>query len=385
MKVGIISHWWGQSNYGQKLQAYALQRFLREKGFHVYHIRYWFDSPFIKFYPLINNLKFIILSCLNLKKNETSVHRRFNIFEHENLGLTRVYSSKKEFSKDLNKFDFLITGSDQVWAPYVFYKNGKFNENQLDVFTLNLDSKCMKFSYAASCRGFAEQSDVQLKAKFIERVSRLDGISLREESDLIIFSSLINKKEIEIVPDPVFLLPCNVWKSFAMNCFPRECIEKYKDKIVVYGFWNKKSCFLDNMEKEFGEQFVYINGYGGGIPTKHTVFPTVQEWLLYMCNAKCVITSSFHGTAFSIIFNRPFINILDNNKTEPDGRLLQLYRKLGIEPLILLERDLRKTKEYCETALNHFEWDKVNTSMASYSMQGNNFLRQMLKGGEEWK
>ena len=71
MRVGIVSHWWGQSNYGQKLQAYALQRFLSEKGLEAYHIRYWFDSPFLKFYPVINSLinsflhkKFIVMELL---------------------------------------------------------------------------------------------------------------------------------------------------------------------------------------------------------------------------------------------------------------------------------------------------------------------------------
>ena len=381
MRVGIVSHWWGQSNYGQKLQAYALQRFLSEKGLEAYHIRYWFDSPFLKFYPVINSLINSFQSLFESKRIETATHRQFDVFERKNLGMTRVYSSKEDLCRDLDKFDFLITGSDQVWAPYVFYRNGRLDENQLDVFTLNLDSRSMKFSYAASCGKFNEQADTKLRTMFIERVSRLDGISLREESDLPIFSSLSKVKEIEVVPDPVFLFSGEIWKSFALETLAEHDIERYNNKIVVYGFWDKGCDFLDNMEKEFGDEFVYINGYGKGIPTEHTVFPTVQEWLLYICNAKCVITSSFHGTAFSILFNTPFISLLVDNRTEPDGRLKQLYKKMGIDPLLLLEKESWKTRGVFEVALNHFEWNRINFSLCSYSMVGKQFLYQMLNGG----
>ena len=136
-KVGIITHWWSIHNYGQKLQAYALQSFLQKYDCKCTLLRYKHDNRWWKLYLLNRQIQL----CLKLlsgkffsKKNFS--FRKFNFFSRKFLHESKPLSSFATMVKYCRKFDLLITGSDQVWASYLFFKHEAINYNTLNAFTL---------------------------------------------------------------------------------------------------------------------------------------------------------------------------------------------------------------------------------------------------------
>lgn len=312
-------------NHGASLQAYALQRYLSERGYEVEIIDYkpWYLSNHYNF-RAINNSKydyFLIRSLYKLAKLPSrliSLKRKFAFdrFRKEQLRLTsKCYASNDQLKADCPEADVYIAGSDQIWNT--LFENGKDPAFYLDFVTV--DKK--RLSYAAS---FATEKIVNGYEDFVkEKVEALDFISVREQQGVELLRKLEVNNAVQVV-DPVFLLTQHQWNDFASFTY----IEKY---LLVYD--TEKSETLKQISITLAKKLNLKIFSVGSLPLSyanrnfHQTGPV--EFVSLIKNAEYVISNSFHGTAFSLIFHKNFCVI--NRSEAINSRMLSLLQSLGIE------------------------------------------------------
>lgn len=311
MKIAVITRH-SIANYGSLLQAFATQQAIENLGHTCQVIDYIrHDECGIKLeLTLVNGKK--EWSSNPLKKlaylaarlpESLYVQNKFEKERKKFLHLTKRYSSLKELTKDKPEADVYVTGSDQVWGPVA----GNVHD---DAYCLSFASKDAKrISYAASF-GRSEMTN-EVLAHYKAMLSTYAHVSVREESAVKLLSDLdISSKQ---VLDPTLLFDSSFWDNYLAPI-------KQKKYVLVYQLHNNKklSDYAEKAAKEKGLPLIRISPYLHQCTRsgKFVWCPSVGRFLSYIKNAELVITDSFHGTAFSINFNTPFIEILPNNNTE---------------------------------------------------------------------
>ena len=373
--VGILTHWTSLHNYGQKLQAYALEKYLETLEIKPTIIKYRRDGrwwPFALFYRhasiLLNYLLYIFI-----KKRNFSL-RRFDTFSTKNLRMTRIKKNTKSLLRCCKKYSMLITGSDQVWSSLMYYNNKKktFEEKVLSAFTLDIPCAAKKISYAASAGHFFPPAFCE--NTFLNNLRNLNLISVREQN----LADYLTNHGIDcvVVPDPVFLLSKSDYIKLSETAF-YNC--KFKKKCFYYSLTHLSSVTITEtgsyLLSKFGNEFIHVSG-DEKRKGPFTDFPTIEEWLAYIGNADLVITNSFHCVAFSVIFHSDFyyIPLLPENGIE-DERITTLLNYLEIE-----NREIKSINEL-ENKLNYrtaIDWDNVDVKLSEYSDIGKTFLKKAL-------
>lgn len=285
-------------NYGTAFQAYALQYVLQNiLNCNVEIVDY--ECPFINdlYKPLrldrrnANVIKAILKSILQypIKKRR---YNNFNNFLNKHFNLTEKVD-KKSIKKLNDNFDMFIVGSDQIWNDEIT----GFDETYYLDF-VNEDSK--KYAYSASF-GYSEISEAQIN-KLSEFLNKFANISAREKSAASIISKCTGKFP-PITLDPTLLVDRQVWKQLAVNPVGDE---KY---ILVYTIQPpvKLLDFALDLKRKTGLKIIYLNDQIKkikGMHYKSGVSP--EEFLGYFNNAEYILSNSFHGTVFPIIFKKKF-------------------------------------------------------------------------------
>lgn len=334
MKIGILTFHCAH-NYGAVLQAYALQEIIKELGHEVEIIDYRPDfllTPY-KTFSLKNifsgNIKSILKKMVSAFLTfPAKVKRRakFNLFISTNLN-----STSKSTGKIPENYDLYIIGSDQVWNHRL---TKGFNDVYWGYFKTKIAAK--KITYAAS---FGDALNSENELLFIQKaLNNFDGISLRE-ADYINLLKQFYKKEIYKVLDPTLLLNNNLWESVVIK---PNISKKY---VLVYQVMRSNETL--RIAKGIAEQ---IDGTVIEIPAMISIknlrnkYITTSpfEFIGWIKNASCVVTTSFHGTAFSIIFNKPFytVNLADGSEKRAGDLLTSLnlnHRLISKESVIKFE------------------------------------------------
>lgn len=318
MKIGILT-FHSAHNYGAVIQCYGLQEYLTSLGHQVYVIDYrphYFDN-----YKLP---EFTITSLRGLKKyirekvKDIIIGRRrrrrfysFEDFINKHLNLIS-YDSRSDYSN----FDALILGSDQIWNPHI--TGGQFD----DVY-FGKNAKCKVISYAASSR-FASLTEEQKKF-FASNLRKIDYISVRETSLMNLLQPLV-KKTITTVIDPS-LLP-NV-EEYEKLCYITPSDKPY---VLIYEVKRNKETSRIAMEIAESLQVDVIELAACASP-RYTDKKIIQdggpiEFLSYIKNATCIVTSSFHGMALSLKFQKDFYSVRQG--TDADLRAESLLSKLDL-------------------------------------------------------
>lgn len=320
MKIGIMTYWWSDENYGQVLQAYALQKYLREVGHNPYLIRY-FPPLDYRFSWVRRNLKFLKLfipssrkeyleSCRLKKENK---RRNIENFKKIYLKETKKRYSYRKLMKRPPCADVYITGSDQVWNTYSSGK--KLTSDQKKFFhAFMLDfgaSQTKKISYAASWgrESISEEEAAECKP-LLEKFSY---ISVREKAGVSICNRL--GIQAEVVVDPTLLFGPDDYRKLYSNAVNKQENSKY---VLIY-FRGASNFDINKIyewacAKKLKVQFVPYNGY---MSDKYElIYPSVEEWLYLIDNAEYVITDSFHCCLFSALFGKKYgvIKASDNFK-----------------------------------------------------------------------
>lgn len=320
-------------NSGASLQAYALMKYLEEQGNEVEIIDYKPDY-------LNNHYKLSVIANTKYEKNlmlkmiylilkfpkrvlDLRTKKKYDEFRENYLKITKNrYISNNELKNNLPDADIFICGSDQIW-------NSKFNNGKDPAFYLDFVPKeKVKVAYAAS---FATDSiDEEVKEITKERISKLDYVGVREISALDILNTLGIKNGVQVL-DPVFLLNKFEWEKLTYEINSNE---KY---IFVYDFDGNELIREVSLklakEKNLKIYTVFKSDYSDKVIKNMGPI----DFISYIKNAEFVISNSFHGTAFSIIFEKQFAVV--NRKEEINTRMRDLLNILNINDRLIGKKD----------------------------------------------
>ena len=364
-KIGIITvH--RNVNYGANLQAYASCKYINNLGF---------DAEIIDYYPkeidkdnylfswlkhsydcgksksIFHNLKLIIALILSAPDKNKRL-KSFYAFRKNHCKQSVKYENFDDIAN--GGYTDVVCGSDQVWNPDITDGINPFYFGDILGVT-------NKISYAASL-GKAEYNETD-EQKAVELIRNIDYVSVREEKSVDYIKSISGKKVIDVC-DPVFLLEKEEYEKIAQ---PIKVKEPY---LLVYSVISNPQML--SVAKKYAEQ----NGLtlveicqNKNRRSKHLQLSaaTPEEFLGAINNAETVITNSFHGTAFSIIFNKNFY-VFDNKLRK--GRISNLLSKAGLENRIV-EDEIKE--------LEPIDYDKVNNSLGVFIDSSKEFLLTALK------
>jgi len=336
-KIGIITLYHNNRNYGGLLQAYALQSFLAEQGFDSEVVDYIADNhQYLK--NRFNNLGLKRSAVILKKKTMTQLffffHKKIkNKISHRQELFNNFQASiphSKEVLDDgldgqLSNYDYLVVGSDQVWNP------GLWNR----AYLLDVDGfRGKKISYAASIgRSFLTPKEQESLGKALKDFK---SISVRESSAKKILDEFLDRSVVETL-DPTFLKTKEEWSKFANK--PDSAPEQY---IFAY-FLDDNAAFkkeLSILSKKTGLPIVSIPHLQSGVSKTDEKYSdiklydaSVPNWVWLVQNASFVATDSFHGTAFSLNSNVPFISFSKgrlNDEQSINSRLMDLLNEFGL-------------------------------------------------------
>lgn len=345
MKIGILTHPL-HTNYGGLLQALALQESIEQKGHHVVIINR--EYPKTKQYGLI-----ALKVAFRQFANDLVFNYKIKTFVRNNYKLSKKLLSSDKLSQylDQTRFDAIIVGSDQVWRPK--YSPDIFNY-YLDV-TEGLNMK--RISYAASF-GVDEWEYTDEETKRCSQLARqFDAISVREQSGVQLCKQYLGV-DAQWVLDPTMLHD---------RCFYESLVKKYGDKpsdgdlfCYVLDKNNTKTSIINQIAEELHYKPFYCN-----VSNNKTINPSVTKWIRSFMDARMVLTDSFHGTVFSIIFNKPFWVI--GNERRGLSRFESLLKLFGLEERLITDAN---NIDY----IKPIEWSSVNNKLLELRRESLSFL-----------
>lgn len=312
MRVGILT-FSNALNLGAALQAYSLQKTLEHMGNDAELINYLCPAieSMHKLLPVFKSRISMKTRIYNLIYNFTFFPRRihFKCFQHS-LKKSKAYS--RETIGRLNGiYDVFITGSDQVF-------NLKLTGNDSTYF-LDFVQSGKKASYAASLGVYVPEK----KKQYQEYLQSFECLSLREKSSAELF-----KRELgvvaDVIPDPVFLHTGEEWKAL-LGIDEKKGKEKY---LLIYSLIETKELYqiANTIAKDRGLKTVVITKalrpLGKADRFVRNAGP--REFVELMVNTEYVVTNSFHGTAFSLIFKKQFETVLPPVAQERIVNLLEV-------------------------------------------------------------
>ncbi|WP_158095766.1 polysaccharide pyruvyl transferase family protein [Collinsella sp. An271] len=332
--VGILT-FIATINYGAEFQAYALVRAVREMGYCAELVNYTCPKIADQETPKLirNNEEFSLSSfARNLLKypSQRERQRRFREFSSSKIQLGRIMRGAQDI---LDSYRYIVVGSDQVWSSKItggdgtFLLDGKRHEGQRLV------------SYAAS---FGDSyPDPGGRQRLSRELSKFDRISVREESGLAVLEQLGIAGGTTTI-DPTLLLSKENWSEIAAP--------NNKDSYVfAYAVAEGRSTleYARRVANEFGMELRYISAYGSRpLPhAKNCGSCSPSHFLSLIRDAAFVVTSSFHGMCFSILFNKQFRFAFAGDKGT--SRLCSLAEKLGISAYDISNCDFDDKIDYC--------------------------------------
>lgn len=366
-KVGIITKH-GIFNYGSFMQAYATQRAIEKLGYDVEIIDYQYPNVYHRTKPslkgrLLHEINYFSKNLLpgELGKSWNESYKRcFDKYYN----LSKHFNTHEEIMTNPPIYDIYVAGSDQLWRPE--FTNGD------PVFFADFAPKGKRrISYASSfgCLDIPEL----YKNDYERMLSALDNISVRERSGCDIVEALTGRKA-ELVADPSLLLTAEEWGQIMEK--PRI----NRPYAICYG--NMAIDYINDVARKLvgnnGIEIVRTNGkFVDYFNTKIHYLLDVGplEWLGLIANAEFVLAGSFHGTAFSIQFHRPFMSVLTGNK-DHDSRQINLLEELDLMKNALYIGD--KNIEAVKYNMLNVNWHETDSKLESFRNHSISFLENSL-------
>lgn len=389
MKKTYIVSCYFKKNYGSMLQAYATQHFLDQNlienetiniqtltdfsnGKKKYYKAQFFSPSFYK--AKLGMIKLRIKTKLNkkLKSNIILRDRKFQKFQDDNFRLTKSFNTYNELNGYCKDYaSNVIVGSDQLWLPVNVVAN---------YYTLNfVPDNVNKISYATS---FGVSSiPNKYEKQYKNFLSRINHLSTREESGKKIINGICDK-ECSVVCDPTLLLTRDDWTTLIDK--KRFVDEKY---IFCYFLGKAKEHrkFVERLKSLTGYKIVSINHCDEYVKYSEK-FADIKpydvgpaEWLNLIKNAEYVCTDSFHGTVFSLIFNKTFFSFrrfTKKSKFSTNSRLDTLLDVAGLNGRIF--SGLESFDEIKTSIGQEINFNIVNTNLEAYRKQSKEWLLNSL-------
>ena len=382
MKIGIITLYYKNNNYGGVAQAYALYKYFSNLGYECELITYKKKPSTLNLVNKNKNLKMLINRCKGKvkrilhvpiekylsKRYKTKLETRGQKLENfrNSIPHSKIYSLET-ISEISNKYDIFITGSDQVWNPGVV--------DQAFVFSFLNNQNKKILSYASS----VAVTDVTDKYKdFMKKeLEKYSFISVREKSSKDIIQSLTNKN-VEWVMDPTLILERKDWEELTKE---RIIKEKYifsymigdnkKQKKQIENFAKQENLLLVTLPYiKNGNRFEFkIEDYKFG--DKQMLDITFEDFLNLIKYSEYVITDSFHAICFSYIFKKEFYAFEKGTLVSTNSRIYTL--------LELFEATNRIVKDKIEKDNKLLDYNNIDINMSRKIEDSKNFLKTALE------
>ena len=366
MRIAVITRH-AIANYGSLLQAMATQHVIESMGHTCEIIDYVRDDESYSQHEKTilkrksewndNPIKRGLYLCIR-QPESILAGRKFEKAQNKYLKLTPRYANKEELLSKVPVADVYMTGSDQVWGSV---GDGSCDSAYCLSFTKDGDKR---IAYAASF-GHTDMTS-ELEDYYKKWLSRYAHIAVREDSAVSIVKNL--GMDAYQVIDPTLLLDSDFWKMFEVPI-------KQKKYVLVYQLHN---------DKRLGEYALKVaNAMRLPLMRISTSFhqitregklvwcPEIGEFLSYIRNAECMITDSFHGTAFAINFNTPFVEVLPNNNTGT--------RNMSILKLTGLSNRILQDETNIGLAREKIEFNNANNILKEKRIESMRILKRMIE------
>ena len=367
--VGILTVWqWicRQDNYGSLLQVYALQQVLKMMGYNPIVLRCASDKEEAFREELKPPFYYWLKSLFSSNKKrrraieryfQTRHPRHFMAFAQKHLNLSPFNFALDDFENiDLRKLDALVVGSDQVWlSPHPAY------------FCASTLQPSLRIGYAISNNWSTANT---FKETFRKLNHHLTALALREKEGVEACHTL-GRLDAEWVLDPTLLLLKADWKalcdttrvpqgdiaSYMVNEFPKT-LQKQLDQ---YATARNAICWKVGVQGAEGDL----------LRAKNTLWLSPQQWLAWMASSELVVTNSFHGLCFAILFHRPFVALCPPSKSPL--RHLNLLSRVGLENRLI--QSLDELDRIHNTPIN---WNDVDQRLEDARIASKAFLSDAL-------
>lgn len=330
-KIGIITMHKAVS-YGSALQAYALQKKIEDLGYEAELIDYQYPNELHKNrdHVIQRKLKLMFSFFIHMMWGfpMRKKLRKFEDFYKRYFKLSAYYSTAESLVKDPPLYDLYVTGSDQVWNPNFIKGDASF--------LLGFVNKGKpRISYAASFAALSIPKAYQTMYK--DCLSLYNDISVREKAGVSIVKALVNKEAAHVC-DPTLLIGKNEWDKIS----ELSNIRVQKPYILVfmlcYSFnpYPQARHIIHSIQNILGLHTIFLDG------RKHDLFePNSKiikdagpaDFIKLIKNASYVITDSFHGTLFSVLYGVPFSAIVKSN--HKDSRIADFLLEIGGEACLI--------------------------------------------------
>ena len=357
------------NNYGGILQNYALQTVLERMGNTVTTLNYPISTKYsgsrIRHFlstgkRLIQkiggapNIVWIDITKEARKQVELAHLQKQFLDSYLHLQTIDPPITKDQISK--MKFDAFVVGSDQVWRP----RYNQYIENMFLDFSEGMDVK--RFAYAASLGTDRWEFSPGQTEKCTALAKHFDAISVRETSGIKLLKDHLGVDSIQVI-DPTLLLSAN---DYLALCDGKEHPDGDYIAVYVLDITRHKLDLLNSVSKQLNCPIHFIGEF-----TKKG-YPSVESWLEGIANAKYVITDSFHGTVFSIIFGKQFVTL--GNAARGNDRFTSLFRLLSISD----ERFTSNYEKIVGLLRNPIDFFSIRCALNVQDVRAKQFLEQSL-------
>lgn len=363
MKIGMIT-FHDTTNFGSLLQTSGLFAFLKQHYKDVEVMDYQCEAIVRKELPMktvhylnVKDILKMILIYPPIKRKYKEMER----FSSENLKISEKRYSKETIQKANEVYDCFVVGSDILWHENI-------TEYDSTYFLDFADRNKMKISYATSL-GLDDEHLTDWQKQMADRyLSRFDHISLREANALNELEQITEKK-VDVVCDPTILVERSYWSKFVKSVDEK--------KYVLIYFRDEQSAVFDFARKiaeENGLSVLFIHN-GKEIPGIRNIWPeSIEVFLSLIFHAEYVVTASYHGVIFSLLFNKEFYYFNRNYK----GRMENLIKRAGVKNrnIEFLEYDKKLSEE-------KIDYDAVNKNIDEFRMESQKVLLGFIGNEEE--
>ena len=333
MKNVCIFNFWWVSNYGALLTAYAIQFLINELEY----------DPLLIDNSYRHNSLISEIFAKNFKQRYLKTSNR-----------VYLYSDLNNLNKKSNIF---ITGSDQILRPIAARE--RLSQYLQDFVSIDSKKISMSASFAVDKKTLLQETDSKILEKMKTSLKSFDFVSVREKSGVEICKDLFDI-DAEWIIDPVFIM-----NKFNYDKLIKNSTKDFSNKIVSY--------VLDP-NKKYNKAYKYLEKkYNRKILKTAYSNISVENWLASIKNCEFLITDSFHGMCFAIIFNKPFICI--TNQKRGATRFESILEMLNIENQCI--NDINEIYE--KDCIFKIDYEKVNRRITEEAQRGLDFLKKTLE------
>ena len=373
------------TNYGGLLQAYALQQILKGMGHDVvtdrlgvvqklplwnrvlrflYHATQFYILKNYRYYPY----RYLFVSFDKESKAKRSIAINTERFVNIHIDTIDLFTrSTENVINTVRQFDAIVVGSDQVWRAAM---------SDIPTYFLSF-TKAMnmrRIAYAASfgTDDLNEYSKMDMKIAF-ESIKLFDAISVREKSGVHLCRDYFKMDAVHVL-DPTMLLS----KDDYLKLIESEDSSCSTDMLLTYVL--DRTLEKNEIIKRIGDVLHLIPSKNGPVKyfsniiennASECIYPSVSKWLAGFRDAQFVVTDSFHGMVFSIIFNKPFVAILNSERGA--SRFISLLSIFHLE-----NRLISTSKELLEEHFMPIDYTLINEILIDWKKQSIDYIKRYL-------